>query len=901
MSDIALPEDPPIFLRIFEERVRTGRRWAPPDERPNDAQVLVFDTETFVDAKQELRFGIAREFALGHLCRTIVFVGRTTPEEAGVIERWAKAHDAVVLPVARFALEVFLPLARDMRANVVGFNLPFDLARLAADWAPKVRVGGRDSWTLWLVPRSDPNSAHIPRIGIRRLDSTKGFIRFNGTKGRPSGYAGAFVDLRTFVHVLTGEKHTLESAGTSFGCSLKKTKAEFRGPITERLLDYALNDVALTAELYGKCLDRYRSFGLHEHPSRLYSPASLAKAVLRERGIVLPKLRPRDTGRAMAGFYAGKVECRVVGKEVQDVGVLDFTAQFPSLHCLLSADHFVTARRIRTRDATREIRAWIDSLALADLLSKETWADPRMWTLCEVEPNGEILPVRSTYTGGPGQPPTIGWNHVFTEAGKTLPYFVPDLIAAKLYSGRTPNIIRATTFVPIGRQEVHPLSLLEVEIGSGDDTVRALSEARILEKVERKPGWEGRAQGLKIIANSLAYGISVEVNRKKRAGTSTIYGLGETSFEFEDTETEEPGENHSPLLGAVLTSGSHLLLALAEKVAEREGGVVVYCDTDSIFVTPSRVAPRIAEALAGLNPYSGTVPFLKDETEKKAPRKEYPSGSPDTSPRFFGLSCKRYCLFVRDRHGHPHVFRKGEEKGASDHGLGSFDIPGDRRDFVAHIWEAIIELGTEAGSRFVGIAATSPFALSTPALLPRVRDLGELRPFTFLTARLLNPSADPDDSRSELGPYISTEEVEARIRLLDAPGQRTWGSVVESFARHRDRKCEVGPNGRIVRRRVLVRASRTSGLGKEANRIADARVLGVGPTGARAKVYVPWIERILALPLEWGPKNGVPRASFARLRKALRTGRIPRGHGSRALAKARRALESETVIVEASR
>src|SRR4029077_2981903 len=172
-----------------------------------------------------------------------------------------------------------------------------------------------------------------------------------------------------------------------------------------------------------------------------------------------------------------------------------------------------------------------------------------------------------------------------------------------------------TTFVPVGRQQVRPLSLLGVDIGSRDDTVRALSEARVREKEERNPGWEARAQGLKIVSNSLAYGISVEVNRKKRAGTSTIYGLEEKPFQFEDVETEEPGDNFAPLLGAVLTSGSHLLLALAEEVAQRAGGEVVYSDTDSVFVTPSRIGSSISRAFDGLDPYSSSVPFLKDETE----------------------------------------------------------------------------------------------------------------------------------------------------------------------------------------------------------------------------------------------------------------------------------------------
>jgi hypothetical protein len=867
-------EEPPVFLRVFAKPKGPGKKEKPEEEPPSDEHVLVFDTETTTDLWQNLRFGIAREYALGHLCRTIAFTGLVTEIEEGKIAEWAKVNHAEVFTVDQFVREIFLPIALDMRAAVVGFNLPFDLARLAIYWEPNDRPGGKEHWTLWFVPRGSSRSAYLPRLRVQRVDSTKGFIAFAGTKGRWRKYRGAFVDVRTFVHVLTGEKHSLESAGVAFGCTLKKTKTDYHGPVDARYLDYTLTDVALTAELYEKCLARYREFGIGEHPSRLYSPASLAKAALRARAIVPPRLAHYWTGRIMCGFYAGKVECRVVGREAADVAVLDFTSEFPSLYCLLGADRFLTARQVRTRRSTEQVRAWLDSLTLADLLRPETWGTPLMWSLCEVEARGEILPVRSTYTGDPSQPPTIGWNHVTTEEGVTLPYLVPDLIAAKLLCGRVPKIVRATTFEPVGRQAVRPLTLLGVEVAVDEDLVRKSSEARIREKAGKKLGWEPRAQGLKILSNALAYGIFVEVNRKRKAGTSTIYGLDEEPFEFEDTETEVPGEDHCPLLGAILTSASHLLLALAETVVKTNGGEVVYEDTDSVFVTPSRVVQEVTEVFDSLNPYAIPTHFLKDEAEEKAPRGEYPKGSPDSQPRFFGLSCKRYCLFVRDRQGRPHVFRKA----ASDHGLGSFEVSGNRKEFIASVWEAIIENGPRAGDRFAGIPATSPFALSTPMLLPRVRELGPIPPFTFMTARFLEPSSDPDKARSELIPFISTKDVAARDALMLLPRQRSWGSVVEAFARHRDRKCTFDSDGRMVRRLVLVRDSRIQGLGKEANRIESARVLGVGPTGARAKVYIPWAERILALPLSWATEHGIDKRNFARLRRRLRKGKIARGY-----------------------
>lgn len=867
-------EEPPVYIRVYSKPRRSSKRGRPEPETSNDEQVLVLDTETATDLQQELRFGIAREYALGQLCRTFVFTGQPTETETRRITGWAKLHDADVLSLDQFVRDVFVPLALEMRAVVVGFNLPFDLARLSVDWAPKERIGAKEHFTLRLVLRSDPQSGHIPNIRVQRVDSTKGFIAFAGSKNRWRRYRGAFLDLRTFVHALTGEKHSLESAGTAFGCALMKTRTDYYGSIDARYLDYALNDVALTYELFEKCLGRFRAFGIEEHPTRLFSPASLAKAVLRARRIVPPQLSDDWTGKVMSAFFAGKVECRIADREVSDVTVLDFTSQFPSLYCLLNADSFLTAKRIRTKVSTEAIRTWLESLTVSDLLRRDTWLDPRMWTLCEVDPGGEILPVRSTYAGDASQPPTIGWNCVSTEAGVTLRYLVLDLIAAKVLSGRAPRIVKAITFEPVGRQEVRSIRLLGVEVRPEEDLVRKLSEERITEKTAKRPGWESRAQGLKILSNALAYGISVEVNRKRRAGTSMIHGLTEEPFEWEDAETEEVGEFYCPLLGATLTSASHLLLALAEEVVHANGGQVVYEDTDSVFVTPSGIASEIAKVFDSLNPYLIPTPLLKDETEEKAPRAEYPAGSRDRSPSFFGNSCKRYCLFVRDRYGRPHVFRRS----ASDHGLGSFEVAGDRRDFIANVWEAIIADGSRAADRFAGIPATAQFSLSTPMLLPRVKGLGPIRPFSFMTARYIEPSAVSDGWRSELVPYVSKEDAAARDALMELPGQRDWSSVVAAFANHEDRKCTRDAEGRMVRRKVLVRRSLTHGIGKEANRVESAWVLGVGPTRARAKVYVPWAERILALPLSWATEHGVDKRNFARLRKRLRKGKIVRGY-----------------------
>jgi hypothetical protein len=866
VTDLPAPEEFPVFLRVVEEPVKPRRKTDPPAKLgPNDRLTLVFDTETTTDTRQELRFGIAQLYANGRLARTMVFTGEVTAKERQTISTWAAGHSAPVLTLFEFVTKEFLPLAVGQRAVVVGFNLPFDLARIAAEWEPKRKVAGKRAWTLSLIPRSNPRWAYVPRLRVERVHSAMSFISFTGTKGRFRKYEGAFVDLRTFVRALTGEKHSLKSAGEAFGCVRKKTDADYGGPVTFRFLDYGLNDVELTWELYSKCRERYAVFGLDVHPSRIYSSATLAKAIWDARGVVPPVLPPKTTGRLMAAFYAGKVEIKVRGHEVEDVAVLDFTSQFPSLFCLLGAERFLTAERVTTRRSTEEIRKWVDALTFEDLLRRETWLDSRWWSLCEVEPDGAILPVRSTYSGRDADAPTIGWNHITTEPGLTLPYMVADLVAAKLLSGKTPKIVRATTFEPHGAQAVRMVKVLGVEVWPQDGLIQTLAEARIREKRTPTPGSKNRAEGLKTICNAGSYGIFVEVNRKDRKGRVRIHGLGGDPFVWEDSEIEERGNDYFPLLGAALTSASHLLLAQVETEVARLGGRMVYCDTDSAFITPSKIGTNVGASFAALNPYREETKFLKDERETKTTGTEYPKGCRDAQPRFYGLSSKRYCLFVRDGKGRPHVFRNA----ASDHGLGSYQVGGEREGWVAGLWEGIIEKGVRVSEDYAGVPATAEFSLSTPNLLPRVRRLGDIRPFTFLTARLLEPSKDPDEMRSELVAFVGPNDTAGRAALMELHRQRSWGSVVEDFVQHTDRKYTFDSEGLAVRRQVLVRRKDLVGLGKEANRIEVGRVLGQSAVGGRAKRYVD-SDPFMGSATEVAKRLGVSRRAVFQMRARVR-------------------------------
>jgi hypothetical protein len=205
--------------------------------------------------------------------------------------------------------------------------------------------------------------------------------------------------------------------------------------------------------------------------------------------------------------------------------------------------------------------------------------------------------------------------------------------------------------------------------------------------------------------------------------------------------------------------------------------------------------------------------------------------------------------------------------------------------------DGIIENGVEAADDYTGVPATSEFSLSTPNLLRRVRTLGDLRPFTFLTARLLEPSRDPHEMRSELVAFIGPDDEARRAALMNEPRQRSWGSVVEDFVRHRDRKYTFDTEGKAVRRHVFVRKSRIEGLGKEANRIGDARVLGLWAVGGRAKRYSDVEGRVLTMGRAEAKRLGIPWATVTRWKRRLRSGHpLEDGHGGKVLSRLREVL-----------
>lgn len=172
----------------------------------------------------------------------------------------ASVHDARLdMPLrsrGEFCEEVLWQALR-AQATVVGFNLPFDLTRLAVACAEARGVfAGGFSLTLWGYERAGVQHGNPfrPRVLMRSLGAKRALIGLSSTmrgadsKRRARGM-GSFLDLRTLAYALTGESFSLETACDAFAVPYRKREVE-HGRITAEYVDYCREDVAATAALY---------------------------------------------------------------------------------------------------------------------------------------------------------------------------------------------------------------------------------------------------------------------------------------------------------------------------------------------------------------------------------------------------------------------------------------------------------------------------------------------------------------------------------------------------------------------------------------------------------------------------------------------------------------------------
>lgn len=487
-----------------------GRKW------PTD--VLVFDCESRTDTGQELTFGFYRVLKLRGTIYELVEEGAFFDDdlpasERQILESYLITADTEVksfppqFPLhsrSDFIKKIFYKIARK-GALIVGFNLCYDLARLAREWPE----GDDDEWSLILSEHPDGNeNPHHPRALIQPIDSKKSFIRFalewipkDGTAKPTKINNSRFLDPRTLLWALFNQALSLKRA-----CELdafkkhnlpKKIEHKPTGRVTISEIEYARQDVRCTAALLNAAKQEFDLHPIRLRPDKAYSPASMAKAYLEAMGIKPPAKKfaiPNEVlGIAMESYTGGRSETRMRHMELPVVPV-DFTSEYPSTCALLELMEILTAESLSFDDATEDVRHLLSTMTLDRCFDRKLWREFRFFVL--LRPDRDILPVRTMYNGVTHN---IGNNYLSSE--KATWVAGPDVVNSVIQTGRVPHIERAIRVVPHGKQKgmraVYLRGTVKIDPYK-DDLFR-----KVIEERKRHRSDKDLYYWLKIFANSI--------------------------------------------------------------------------------------------------------------------------------------------------------------------------------------------------------------------------------------------------------------------------------------------------------------------------------------------------------------------------------------------------------------
>jgi hypothetical protein len=580
----------PVAVRAFTERANASEAPEDPETEADTKTttvrppvlpqaILVLDCETTVDETQRLNFGAWRfvranwqgdgEPVLSCVEEGLFYADdlpERYPRGYRILETYAERHRPAVdgghwdaawrmrfMSAHDFTKEVLDRVAHRGRFWVVGFNLSFDLSRLAIAVSTSVDyLPGGFSLAMVAYEKGGVHRENRwrARLAIKALDSKRQLIGFkrprelddvdkipdqDTTVDEKFAPRGHFLDLRTLAFALTNKSYSLGRACEDWNTEPVKVGAEAHGRITARYVDYCRNDVAATTSLFARLMGEYRSHPVALAATKAYSPATVGKAYLKAMGVrpVLerqPGFDRRVLGWAMVAYYGGRTEVRI-RKTPVPVVYTDFLSMYPTVCSLMGLWRLVCAHEVRVVDATEEIR---EALVAS---TSERWLDPQAWRdivgLVLLQPEGDILPVRAMYRPAPQAAPTngrarrrhgsvnwgIGVNPLHAE--EPLWYAIPDAIAAGLLGRRPVTVLKAVRFEPVGVADtLRPITLpggVRVDPRNPEhDFFRTVIEQR--KQVSRDPTLSDRERArldsfYKLLANSTTYGIYAEINR----------------------------------------------------------------------------------------------------------------------------------------------------------------------------------------------------------------------------------------------------------------------------------------------------------------------------------------------------------------------------------------------------
>jgi hypothetical protein len=778
-----------LFFRAHTTPIAPQKEYRSKRRTSQPKNALIFRCVTTGDEKKELLFGayICAELKDKEYVATEVglFYREGHPEEFRALTRFVSGSAYELGSLEEFLRGAFLKYVK-ARALIVAYDAPREVSRIAIKWnkSAKTRRGFsfyfrmfRDKKTGKMRP-----SGYEPGISIESIDAAKAIYRpikykFHDKDVEQEAEDKKFstvhiLDLKTLTAVLSGEVYSFPTACDIFGAPAsrqRKSHSRVVKPAIERLL----RDVTAELELLNRLM---REFGQHPvdlPPDRCYSPATLAKSYLSAMGIKPPqekfKIPDRINGIAAQASIGGRAECMIRQTPVP-CAYVDFHAQFASVSKLLGCREILCAESLRFTDFTAGARQLLERARLDDCFRPAFWKKLRWYAL--VEPNDDVVPIRAKFGQRVDSDPTMAWNCLTSKQ----PIWITglDVIAAKLMTGKPLKILEAIKVVPRGVQTglkaVRLHSQMKVD-PRRDDLAVKLVELRSAMK-SKNPELAG---GLKVAANGAAFGIFSQLDVRSLETRSPLRVFsGETDYLTPPAEIwERPSEFYCPVIGSLVTGGSHLLCAMLERIVRDMGGQIAAMDTDSAMIVSTKdggLVPcagglhrpanyqvgtgngairalsfaevdSIRKRFESLNPWVKTLktPFLKLEKEN------FDADGVRHQLNFYGISAKLYCLFNLDGNGL--LVRK-----PSGHGLGFLQAPYTVADWqrrtgrkwnenlapwIFEAWHFILSrelLLPHRAPAWLKQPAVMSVPITTPQVLSRLGSFkDDLRPFTVMT------------------------------------------------------------------------------------------------------------------------------------------------------------------------
>lgn len=519
---------------------------------------------------------------------------------------------------------------------------------------------------------------------------------------------------------------------------------------------------------------------------------------------------------------------------------------YPSVIVLLGLWDYIKSDGYKEIKATEEIKKIVESVTIEDTVNPETWK--HLIGIVKIKPDKDILPIRAGFNENGEK--TVGPQ--YSTSKHQMWFTLPDIIASKLLTGKTPEIIEAYKYEP-GRPQktLKSQKILGYKINpKKDNLIKFFVEERQKIKKEMKlldensseySEKDGLQLALKIISNALGYGIFIELITRKTE-KALLVCRGDKRFSSVG-RSEENGKYFNPLIASTITAASRLMLAIAEAKVKELGYSHYYMDTDSIFVPPE-IAEEVSDFFNPLNPYENVSQLLKIEDKFSGREKDEKTGMRMPIQYFFGISSKRYIVFAYNEDGIPDISRMEGKLHGMGHITNIFKEELTEEDTHWHplLWRDLIlyhmgeldyeDIFLKYGNKY----EIAKVAIKTPSTFNRFRKFNEgkeweaqIKPFNFFNQgnrkdKNVSPIAPMRKNPQDMVKYPFIDYVSGEIK----DGKKYFKSMDKTFFEyyyHPETKFE-GRKGLLKRRDIFITDIKT--IGKE--------IPAIDETGIEAEV-----------------------------------------------------------------